>query len=114
MDVCIEILYFKGCPTFEPTRRMVESVVVGRTDAKILLVDVEAGESSRRAFLGSPSVLVNGRDIDPASEPTDNHQLCCRVFRDGADMRPEPPTEWLVAAIERAHRAEQVLDAARI
>ncbi len=106
MAIDVEILYFEGCPTFEPTRQMVERALAGEAGVELRLVDVgAAGGESPRAFLGSPTVLVNGRDIDPSAEATDNRQLCCRIVRDESGVRDTPPVEWLEAAIEQARAA---------
>ena len=64
----IDILYFDGCPNHQPTAYLVQDVV--RTlgvDATIREVEVRyAEEAERLRFFGSPTIHVNGRDVDPA------------------------------------------------
>lgn len=65
----VEILYFEGCPNHEPARALVErtSAALG-IETELRLVEVGDDASARRhRFLGSPTIRVNGRDIDPAA-----------------------------------------------
>jgi hypothetical protein len=63
----IQILYFEGCPNHLPTVARVKEVVarLGR-EVQIEEVEVTSPEdAASKRFLGSPTVLVNGVDIDP-------------------------------------------------
>jgi len=61
----IEVLSLPGCPNVEGTLRMAGevafSVVPGTEVRDVRLTENEATE---RGFPGSPTVLVNGRDIE--------------------------------------------------
>ena len=63
-QLIVEVLSLPGCPSVEETLRMAADVVftmVPGTDVRdIRLTEEEARE---RGFPGSPTVLVNGRDI---------------------------------------------------
>ena len=65
VPLTIEVLSLPGCPSVDETLRMageVVSIVVPGTEVQdIRLNEKEAGE---RGFPGSPTVLVNGRDIE--------------------------------------------------
>jgi hypothetical protein len=65
VPLTIEVLSLPGCPGARETLRMVGevvSIVVPGTEVRdIRLTEKEAGE---RGFPGSPTVLVNGRDIE--------------------------------------------------
>ena len=64
----VEILYFDGCPNHEPARELVEQVAAELgLQAEIELVEVADAETATRLrFLGSPSVRVDGRDVELA------------------------------------------------
>lgn len=49
-------------------------------------------------FLGSPTVLIDGRDIDPAQREGASYGFGCRTF-DGAGM---PPMEMIEHAVREA------------
>ena len=97
----IEILYFDGCPNHQPTLKLAREVVAELgLDAEIREVRVEtAEEAERERFLGSPSVRVNGRDIEADARERGDFSLSCRMYGSGG----VPPKELLIAALrERA------------
>ena len=94
----IEILYFDGCPNHEPTLELARDVVgeLG-LEADIRQVRVEtAEEAERERFVGSPSVRVNGKDIEPTAEGQTDFALSCRMYGESG----VPPRELLVAALQ--------------
>lgn len=102
----VEIQSFEGCPHAAPAQRLVADVVARLApDAEVALVPVETPEEARRlGFLGSPSVRVDGEDVEGrlAVDP----DLCCRVYPDGGGV----PPRWMVeAAVLRALRPQGIL-----
>ena len=94
----IEVLYFKGCPNLEPTLSLANEVLsqLGLS-AKVREVEIRTPEDAERLrFLGSPSVRVDGKDIEPGAESRKEYALSCRIYGD----RRLPPKELLVAALE--------------
>ncbi len=79
----VEILYFQGCPNHERSRELVERIAAElRLQPAIEMVEVADPEAAARLrFLGSPSVRVDGRDVEPAAEQRDDFALACRVYR---------------------------------
>jgi hypothetical protein len=57
----------------------------------------EAAELER--FLGSPTIRVDGRDIDRTAEARTDFGLKCRLYRHGDDLVRSPPEAWLRAAL---------------
>lgn len=94
----IEVLFFGGCPNHEPTVQLVRDVIADLgIAAEVHEVSVEENRDvERRRFLGSPSVRVNGRDIEPGADDRAEFALSCRMYGDSG----VPPREWLVAALE--------------
>ncbi len=65
----IEILFFDSCPNHEPTMDLAREVLseLG-LEAEIREVLVETAEDAEtHRFVGSPTVRVNGKDIEPDS-----------------------------------------------
>ena len=94
----IEVLYFEGCPNLEPTLSLANEVLsqLGLS-ADVREIEVRTPEDAKRLrFLGSPSVRVDGRDIEPGVESRREYALCCRLYGD----RGHPPKELLVAALD--------------
>jgi len=86
----IDILYFAGCPNHLPTTELVRDVVqsLGLV-ATIRKVEVGATEDvARMRFLGSPTVQVDGQDVDPAARNRADYSLACRMYgRSGSPLR---------------------------
>ncbi len=99
----VQVLYFAGCPNHETTARLAREVA-GELGLDVHLEEVEvvsADDAERRRFLGSPSVHVNGTDIEPSARSSDAYGLACRTYHgDGV-----PPRALLVAAFNDAGRS---------
>ena len=94
----IEVLYFEGCPHFEPTLSLADEVLsqLG-VSAEVRKIEVRSPEDAERVrFLGSPSVRVDGKDIEPGAESRTEYALACRIYGDSG----LPPRELLVTAIQ--------------
>ena len=94
----IEILYFDGCPNHQPTLELTREVVAElglEADIHEVLVETPEAATERR-FLGSPSIRVNGRDIEPEARGQTDFALSCRMYGESG----VPPRELLVAALE--------------
>jgi hypothetical protein len=86
----IEFLFWAGCPSHPEALALLEDVLAERgISAPIELREVRTHEEARElAFPGSPTIRVDGADVDPAgaAEPP---SLTCRVYR-LRDGRPSP------------------------
>lgn len=93
----IEVLYFGGCPHYAPAVDMVKSVVADLgIDAEIVDTEVLTEEKADRLlFLGSPTIRVDGIDIDPAARGRTDYALTCRLYGSSG----VPPREMLLTAI---------------
>ena len=98
-QVKVELLFWRGCPSYPEAQRLLEELLVGR-DAEVELREVHTDEEAvALRFPGSPTIRVDGRDIDPVgaeSQPS----LSCRIYHlpDGR-MSPLPDRQQLVEAL---------------
>jgi hypothetical protein len=98
----IELLYFDGCPSHErllPTIRRLASDA--RAELTLRLVE-SPDEAEAEHFLGSPTVRVDGADVEPGAAARTDFGMKCRLFRSGGGQSPTPPEEWIRAALTRA------------
>jgi hypothetical protein len=95
--VHVEILFFPSCSNYRATRDL-----VGRVAAELAIPfevelvevsDAEAAETLR--FLGSPSVRVAGRDVEPGADQRTDFAFACRMYRSPSGVRSAPDEEWL-------------------
>ena len=100
----VEILYFDGCPNHEPVRALVEKVAAElRVQPEIELVHVsDADSAARLRFLGSPTVRVDGVDVEPGAETRGDFVFSCRVYRSERGFSGRPSEEWLREALAEA------------
>ena len=98
----VELLYFDGCPNHEALVPRLRALLDRADGTAVLeLRRVESEEEARRArFLGSPTVRVDGRDVEPDAVARDDYGLKCRLYR-GTDGRSVglPPDELVLAAL---------------
>jgi hypothetical protein len=99
----IDLLVFDGCPQAGPARDLVERVAADlASDADIEEVVVPDSESATRVrFLGSPSIRVDGRDVEPGADRRTDFVFGCRVYRTGAGLAGQPDEAWLRDALSR-------------
>ena len=97
----IELLYFDGCPNHDALLPHLRGLLVNAgIDATIRLRRVETAEDAERErFLGSPTVRVDGGDVDPGAADRDDHGMKCRLYATEQGMRGTPPDSWILAAL---------------
>ncbi|MEC3980491.1 DF family (seleno)protein [Amycolatopsis sp. H20-H5] len=97
----VELLYFDGCPnheTFLPHLRQL--LAEHAVTAPITLIRVEDDEDARHhRFLGSPTLRVDGLDVDPGAAGRDTFGLQCRLYRTPDGTRGVPADEWILDAL---------------
>jgi hypothetical protein len=101
----IEILYFDGCPNHEPAVKRVQQLVhEERVSAEVLEVNVsDASIAHKVGFLGSPSVRVNGLDVEPEARAAREYGMMCRTYSVDGRREGLPAREVLRAAIREAN-----------
>ena len=99
----IEVLTFAGCPHAESARDVVRQALrLESVDAEIDDISVETIELAQRLrFLGSPSVRVDGEDVEPAANDRTEFGLMCRTYGHGAGAAGAPSIEMIRTAIRR-------------
>ena len=98
----IEFYYWEGCPSHPEARDLLERVLRERgVDAEIDVREVTTDEQAQAVdFHGSPTIRVDGRDIDPAGAASQRIALACRIYHlpDGR-ASPVPSREMLEEAL---------------
>jgi hypothetical protein len=100
----IELLYFDGCPGYEEVRPRLERLLAERDlTAQLALVPVTAIEDAEaRRFLGSPSVRIAGRDVEPKADARTDYGMKCRIYLSDAGTARSPSDEMIIAALDEA------------
>jgi hypothetical protein len=102
----VELLYFDGCPNWLAARELVETVGAEMNVAPDLrLVEVESPEAAEELrFLGSPTIRVEGLDVEPGAGDRTPFQYACRVYRTPSGLSGTPDPEWVRQALLWAER----------
>ena len=97
----IEFLYWEGCPSSPEAKELLEEVLTQRgLEAEVEMREVQTQEEAETlAFPGSPTIRIDGHDVDPAGSEG-RPALNCRIYYlpDGR-VSPVPTREQLEAAL---------------
>ena len=106
--VQIELLYFDGCPNHEALLpRLRELVAQADVSTEIELRKIADDDAAQRErFLGSPTVRVDGHDVEPDAELRTDYGMKCRLYRTTAGLSGQPPQECLQAALDHVAGAD--------
>jgi hypothetical protein len=95
----IEVLYFEGCPNHAPTVERLKAVL-REAGLPIDVSEIEVRDESaanRLQFLGSPTIRINGFDIEANFRNVKNTAFACRRYPGGL-----PSEEMIRAALREA------------
>lgn len=97
----IEVLYFDGCPNHKPALERVRHVLAEEgLSAEVLEVNVsETSMAQKVGFLGSPSIRVNGVDVEPEARSARAYGMMCRTYAVNGRREGLPSHEMLRQAM---------------
>jgi hypothetical protein len=100
-SVRIEILARKDCDSRGMAINVVERVVAETgVPAQVEVIDVGSlAQAEQLRFPGSPTVRVDGRDVDRKWIETSDVSLDDRVYRTGRGLAGWPDAQWVREAI---------------
>ncbi len=99
----IELFYFDGCLAYQTALKHLEEVIKEKKlDAGVEMIKIESDEQALRdRFLGSPSIRINGLDIEPGVEKIKDFSMRCRLYLE--DKVSDWPSKKMIAqAIDAA------------
>jgi hypothetical protein len=100
----IEVLHVADCPNYPKALALVERVRAELgIDAEVqttLIADQAAADRAR--FPGSPTIRVDGRDVEPDAEPPTEITVACRLYRHEHHLAGQPEERWVREALLRA------------
>lgn len=96
----VSFLYYEECPSHElALERLHEIMAEERIPGEVEVFKVETEEQARELrFVGSPTIRVDGQDIDPPSDF--RYALTCRAYRLEDDrISPLPSKDMIRRAL---------------
>ena len=102
MAAQVELLWWDGCPSSNEAHELVRRLMAeaGLDPASLRSIEIDTDDAAERmGFVGSPTIRVDGRDIQPPDQP-EPPGLTCRVYhlRDGR-ISPLPDPEDIKEAL---------------
>ncbi len=100
-DMHIEFLWFGGCPNHVAARALLADVIEELAPGTPI-EDIDASDPAvaiAHRFPGSPTIRVDGRDIDPGYQDRREYAPACRVYRTPEGLRGLPPRAWIEDAL---------------
>jgi len=100
----VEILFFEGCPNHPASVDLARAALreLG-LEGSVREIEISTDEDARRhRFLGSPTIRVNGEDIEPAARNRSDYAMSCRMYGSSG----LPPRELLLVALRQRVRPD--------
>ncbi|MHA1758174.1 MAG: DF family (seleno)protein [Promethearchaeota archaeon] len=98
----IEFLYFEECPNYKKAYEVLESVLREENiDAEIKKIIVKTNKDAiYHRFLGSPSIRINGNDVEKSASQRDDYGMKCRLYNVSGRFTGIPSYEMIKNAIK--------------
>jgi len=98
----VELLYFDGCPNVGPTGERLKRILAesGLEDSVTLTRVGDRETAQSVGFLGSPSIRINGVDVEPSARSRTDFGMMCRTY-DGGGIPPEAMIRRAIAEATR-------------
>jgi hypothetical protein len=90
----VEFLYFNSCPGHKQSLANLKAALrESKISADLALINVTSeAQGAKVGFQGSPSIRVNGRDLDGRDE---GHSYGCRIYQIEGKITPIPTKEFI-------------------
>lgn len=100
----VQLLWFQDCPNHEAATALLRGVLdelgVSTTVELVEVPDLEAGK--RWQFPGSPTIRIDGVDVEPGWESDGEFTPRCRLYATADGLRGVPERAWIVDAVRGA------------
>ena len=105
-----------GCPHRAGAIALAERVCAeldGNAEIRVIEIpDQQAAEAAR--FLGSPTIRVDGRDVEPDADQCVEYFCSCRLYQGQHSLRPLPEEAWVRQALQNAQARRREPDLAAL
>ena len=100
----VQLFYFDGCPNHSPAlERLGQILRQEGLPGHVEEINVTSPEQAQAlAFLGSPTIKINGVDVEPAARASQAYAIACRTYRNAGKQEGLPAEEMIRAALREA------------
>ncbi len=103
--ITIDFLFWRECPSHpEALERLKRALNRSGIKADVSRIEIRSEEEAvRHRFVGSPTIRMNGRDMDSEAVSGQPFRLTCRIFYDSTGrVVPIPSEESIQRALQEA------------
>jgi len=102
-------LGFIDCPNYIPALRLTEAALAHMgVQATVERLEVDSDEAAAQTcFLRSPTVRVNGLDVEAAARNSRHFGIGCRTYVVQGERQGLPPQEWIEDTIREVIAAAE-------
>lgn len=94
-EITIDFMYFNSCPNYKKTlQNLQKAIKMLQLDAKINTIEVTQKNYKEYNFIGSPSIVVQGKDLFAPEETTPKYT--CRMFKINGKNYGFPSVEAII------------------
>jgi hypothetical protein len=97
----VELLWFSDCPNHPIARQMLADAI-DRLAPGTAIDEIDASDpdvAAAHRFPGSPTIRVDGLDIEPGFRDPGDYAPRCRLYRTAAGLGGVPDRAWFEAAL---------------
>ncbi len=100
----VQLFYFDGCPHhFPAVERLKEILLQEGLSEHVEEINVTSPEHAQAlVFLGSPTIKIDGMDVEPAARSSSAYAMACRTYRKAGKQEGQPDEEMIRAALRDA------------
>jgi hypothetical protein len=101
----VTFMYYRECPSHELALEQLKTILHEEgLQAEIRIIEVQTVEQARELhFVGSPTILVDGKDIAPVPEDA-VYGLACRAYmKEDGRISPLPPHAAVREALQNVN-----------
>ena len=102
----VELLYIRNCPNHLPTYEMVRDVLrENGLPLEITQIEIDSEvQATAFSFPGSPTVRVDGTDVEPGAPSSMDFGVSCRSYVVDSRRQGLPDREWINQAVRHARK----------
>ena len=100
----VELYYFDGCPSYtQALKNLTRALVLEQLPGLVDLVPIDSvAEAQATRFIGSPTIRIDGIDIEGAEFEARGYAYGCRIYACAGGSAGWPSVELLRKALQRA------------
>lgn len=102
----VELSYFEGCPSCEQAlENLKEALRLEQLPDEVEMIQVaDPADAQTKRFLSSPTIRIDGIDVEGPDAEARGYAYGCRVYTDGNRTAGWPSVDQLRHALERERR----------